>query len=68
MEAIIYVHRSSQKGIVIGSKGRMLKTVRAEAERELSEMYSIPVRLHMNVKVEKNWDQNFWILRKLGYA
>jgi len=68
VEAFIYVERPSQKAIVIGKKGRLLKRVQAEAEKELSEMYEVPVELDLWVKVEKNWRKNFWILRKLGYA
>jgi len=66
--ATIYVERHSQKGIVIGHKGRLLKRARREAEKELSEMYDINVKLNLWVKVEKNWRKNFWILKKLGYA
>lgn len=68
ISADIYVERHSQKGIVIGEKGRRLKSVKHHAEKELSEMYGIPVRLTLWVKVEKDWRKNFWILRKLGYA
>jgi len=68
IEADIYVERHSQKGIVIGSKGRLLKSVKYESEKELKEMYGVPVNVKLWVKVEKNWRKNFWILRKLGYA
>jgi GTP-binding protein Era len=68
IDADIYVERSSQKGIVIGEKGRLLKTVKYRAEKELTEMYGLPIQLTLWVKVEKDWRKNFWILRKLGYA
>jgi GTP-binding protein Era len=68
VEAFIYVERHSQKGIVIGEKGRLLKRVRQEAEQELEAMYGFPVKLKLWVKVEKKWRQNFWMLKKLGYA
>lgn len=68
VEAFIYVNRHSQKGMVIGEKGRLLRAVRREAEKELSEIYEHPVRLDLWVKVEKDWIKNFWILKKLGYA
>jgi len=64
----IYVQRPSQKGIVIGKKGRLFKWVVREATQELSEIYDRDVRLDLIVTVEKNWDRNFWILRRLGYA
>ena len=66
--ATIYVERHSQKGIVIGEKGRLLKWVREQAEKELYEMYGVRFKLKLWVKVEKNWRKNFWILKKLGYA
>lgn len=68
IEADVLVERHSQKGIVIGEKGRLLKSVQYQSEKELSEMYGVPVKVKLWVKVEKNWRQNFWILRKLGYA
>ena len=53
---------------MVGEKGRLIKTVREEAESELYEMYGIRIALKLMVKVEKNWRKNFWILKKLGYA
>lgn len=68
VEADVLVERHSQKGIVIGEKGRLLKSVQYQAEKELTEMYGLPVKVKLWVKVEPNWRKNFWILRKLGYA
>jgi len=68
IEADIYVERHSQKGIVIGAKGRLLKSVQYEAGKELADMYGVPVKVKLWVKVEKNWRKNFWVLKKLGYA
>ena len=68
VEAAIYVERHSQKGIVIGDKGRLIKWVREQAEKELYEMYGVRFKLRLWVTVEKNWRKNFWILKKLGYA
>ena len=68
VHVVIYVERPSQKGIVIGDKGRVLRRVRRSSEAELSDMYGIPIRLALWVKVEKNWSKNFWILKKLGYV
>jgi len=68
VDATIYVERHSQKGIVIGEKGRLLKWVREQAEKELHDMYGVRFKLKLWVKVEKNWRKNFWILKKLGYA
>ncbi len=68
VDATIYVERHSQKGIVIGEKGRQLKWVREQAEKELYEMYGVRFKLKLWVKVEKNWRKNFWMLKKFGYA
>lgn len=64
----IYVDRPSQKGIVIGRKGRLLKNVTREAEQELSAMFDQPVKLHPWVKIERHWARNFWLLKKMGYG
>jgi len=64
----ILVEKSTQKGIVIGHKGRLLRRVCESAEKELSEMYGVPVKLDLWVKVDKNWTRNFWTLKRLGYA
>ncbi len=67
-DGTVYVNRHSQKGIVLGAKGRLLKIVTTEAEKELAEMYGRRVKLRLWVKVEKDWNRNFWMLKKLGYA
>ena len=66
--AEIYVERSSQKGILIGYKGRFLRAVRRAAEAELQNVYERPVRLDLVVKVEPNWTRNHWFLQRLGYV
>ena len=68
IEASVFVERHSQKGIVIGEKGRLIKRVKQEAQEELSEMYQLKIALTLTVKVEKNWRKNYWILQKLGYV
>lgn len=68
VQAQVYVERHSQKGIVIGEKGRLLKSVQYQAEKDLKEMYGVPFKVRLWVKVEKDWRKNFWILKKLGYA
>ena len=65
--ATIYVERPSQKGIVIGKKGRLLKSAEYEAGAAMSEIYETRVKVKLWVKVEKKWQENFWILRRLGY-
>ncbi len=65
---VIYVNKYSQKGIVIGEKGRMLRRVRRAAEAELQEVYGRKINLDLWVKVEKDWGRNFWLLKKFGYV
>ena len=65
---IIYVNRPSQKPIVIGHKGRMLRKIKRAAEKELMNMYEHPVRLEVRIKIEPHWNRNFWFLKKLGYV
>ena len=63
----VYVNRPSQKGIVIGPGGRLLKAVRQAAEPELSEMFGVKVRLELWVKVEPGWMKNSRLLGEMGY-
>ncbi len=68
VEADILVNRPSQKGIVIGHKGRLLRKVKREATLDLESMYECKIDLGLWVKVEKNWTKNHWILKQLGYV
>ena len=63
----IYVNRASQKGMVIGPKGILLKNVRKSAEPELSDMFGVKVHLELWVKVESNWMKNNRLLAEMGY-
>jgi GTP-binding protein Era len=66
--ADILINRPSQKGIIIGQKGRLLRKVKREAELDLTDMYDRPVELKLWVKVEKGWTKNHWLLKQLGYV
>jgi len=65
--ATIFVERESQKGIVIGEGGKMLKQIGSSARKEIEEMGSRPVFLELRVKVLKDWRNNEEALRRLGY-
>ncbi|MGD9873849.1 MAG: GTPase Era [Kiritimatiellia bacterium] len=67
IKCTIYVNRHSQKAIVIGEKGRLLRSVRLSSQKEIKAIYDHPVNLTLWVKVEPNWAKNFWLLKKLGY-
>lgn len=56
--AIIYVNQDSQKGILIGKNGSMLKKIGTEARCELENTFYKKIYLNLNVKVEKNWKKN----------
>ena len=67
IKATILVERTSQKRIIIGEGGRMLKEVGQEARAELEAKLGRKVYLELWVKVRKNWRQDERILRELGY-
>lgn len=68
IRADIFVERDSQKGILIGRGGRMMKRIGTEARRDLEEATGERVYLELFVKVEKDWSRNETMLRRLGYA
>lgn len=63
----IYVERDSQKRIVIGSKGSLLKEAGKEAREEIQNIIGAPVFLDLWVKVNKDWKNKDYMLRELGY-
>ncbi|NLW46126.1 MAG: GTPase Era [Firmicutes bacterium] len=68
IEAVIYVERDSQKGIIIGAKGSRLKTIGAAARVEIEALLDAPVYLNLWVKVRKNWRNNDKNLQEFGYG
>ncbi len=68
ISAVIYVERSSQKGIVLGKEGQMLKTIGQGARQSIEEMLGRKVYLDLWVKVRPDWRSNEQELRRLGYA
>jgi GTPase len=65
--ATVFVERESQKGIVIGEGGKMLKQIGSSARKEIEDMGGRPVFLELRVKVLKDWRNNEEALRRLGY-
>jgi GTPase len=68
IEADIVVEKDSQKGIIIGAKGSMLKKIGQAARVEIEEFTETKVFLKLFVKVRKNWTHNENFLKDLGYT
>jgi GTPase len=66
--ANIYVERDSQKAIVIGKRGEMLKTIGTDARMSIQRLLGNHVYLSLQVKVEPRWTERVDGLRKLGYS
>ena len=67
VSAVVYVERDSQKGIVIGKGGEMIKKISTEARLELEKIASAPVFVDLRVKVLKNWRSDEKLMSRLGY-
>lgn len=67
INATINVARKSQKAIVIGEKGRMLKQIGMQARAELETLFGRKIHLLLHVRVEENWFSNERTLKKLGF-
>ena len=67
INAVIYVERDSQKGIIIGKQGRALKKVATEARRDLEKFFGKSIFLETFVKVDKDWRSSDKELRNFGY-
>jgi GTP-binding protein Era len=65
--ATLFVERDSQKGIVIGEGGAMLKKIGSAARKEIETMSGRKVFLELRVKLSKNWRDNEDALRRFGY-
>jgi GTP-binding protein Era len=67
IHATLFVERDSQKGIVIGEGGRMLKRIGTAARQEIEAMSGRKIYLELRVKVEKDWRNDEAVLRRFGY-
>jgi GTP-binding protein Era len=65
--ATIFVERDSQKGIVIGQGGRMLKRIGTTARHDIESMSERKVFLKLRVKVRKNWRNDEKALQRFGF-
>ncbi|MGV8914599.1 MAG: GTPase Era [Kaistella sp.] len=67
IDAVIYVERDTQKGIIIGHKGDAIKKVGTEARIDLEKFFSKKIHLNLFVKVKKDWRKNDRDLKNFGY-
>lgn len=67
VEAYIYVERESQKGIMVGKGGRLIKEMGTRARREIEPLLGNRVFLSLRVKVEKDWSKNLEFVHRLDY-
>lgn len=67
ISAIVHVARESQKGIIIGHRGSMLKKVGSEARLDMEDFFGRKILLELFVKVTKDWRNNPAILKRFGY-
>jgi GTP-binding protein Era len=67
VDAALIVERSSQKAIVIGKGGAMLRDCGTEARGELERLFGQRVYLDLRVKVEKDWQRKPELLDRLGF-
>ena len=68
IQAGIIIERASQKGIIIGKNGRMLKNIGSAARKAIVEFLDRPVYLDLRVKVRPSWRKKEQELRRLGYT
>ncbi len=67
IKAVIYVARESQKGIIIGHQGKMIKRVGTDARKDAEEFFGKKIFLELFVKVAKEWRSKESDLKKFGY-
>ncbi len=68
INAVIYVERESQKGILIGHEGQALKRVAIEARKDLEKFFGKKIFMELFVKVDKDWRSSDRELKNFGYG
>jgi len=67
VEAVLWVERESQKGIVVGHRGATIKTVGSEARKSLEAAFGKKFNLDLQVRLKRNWADNARALQQFGY-
>jgi GTP-binding protein Era len=68
IDACLFVEKASQKGILVGRQGQMIKTIGMQARRAIGRMLRCPVHLRLVVRVKKHWKERDAVLRSLGFG
>jgi len=68
ISATVFVERESQKGIIVGKRGEMIKRVGTDARHDLERLLGTRVYLDLVVKVKKNWRRDASQIRRFGYG
>jgi GTP-binding protein Era len=68
IDACLIVERESQKGILVGRQGRMIKAIGTQARHAIGRMLRCPVHLRLRVRVKKRWKERDAVLRSLGFG
>lgn len=66
ISACILVNRPSQRAIVVGAKGSMIKQIGMNSRKKIEAMVGVPVDLNLHVKVSPRWHKNNYVLEELG--
>jgi GTP-binding protein Era len=68
IDACLYVERDSQKRILVGKQGQMIKTIGIQARQAIGRMLRCTTHLRLLVRVNKRWKQREAALRRLGFG
>ena len=68
IQATINCEKNSQKGILIGKKGAMLKEIGTQARKEMERFFAVRIYLELFVRVRRDWTRNERMLREFGYT
>ncbi|MDR1775981.1 MAG: GTPase Era [Actinomycetes bacterium] len=68
IQAVLYVERESQKGIIVGKGGGTIKAIGSAARLDLEQLFGTRVYLDLRVKVRKNWRRDAAQIRRFGYG
>ena len=67
VDATVICDRNSQKGMILGKQGRMIKKIRQAARRDMRRFFGCQVYLELYVRVERGWRNKPRYLKELGY-